>query len=294
MPRNLWLADFVSVPVRDHLAFDVRPDIAGLLELADDHERFAVAWVSKSKARIFGVFAGALEEIDAFESFVAGNTEMGGVKQSKIQRHHGLHVLWHLKRVAAHLSTLQSRRSFGRLVVMGPVEATTAFQEILPHALKTHVAAVIRVDEGATVGEIREHVREIERRIEAETEDRLVADVVAMAGSGARATCGIDTTLEALWVADIRLLVIAEAVQISGTECSNCGHLHRANVSSCRNCGAPTTTLPDFSHQVVWRAVKQGGRVEVVHGAAARRLNEAGEGLAAFLRFSLPIDAVRA
>jgi hypothetical protein len=24
-PRELWLADFVSVPVRDHLAFDVRP-----------------------------------------------------------------------------------------------------------------------------------------------------------------------------------------------------------------------------------------------------------------------------
>jgi peptide subunit release factor 1 (eRF1) len=287
-PRELWQTHFVNVPVQDHLAFDVRPDIAGLLEIVDDYERFAVALVSKSKARIFTVFAGAIEEIDVFESFVPGKTDAGGTKQSKSQRHHELHVLWHLKKVVARVLTLQSRHNFDRLIVMGPVEATAELQELLPDALKTRVAAVVHAEEDATKAEIREHALEVERRIEAESEERLVRDVVTMAGSGARATCGIDPTLEALWVADVRTLVIAEAMQLSGTECSNCGHLHRGNLSSCRSCGAPTTILLDFGHQVAWRAIKQGGRVEVVHGAAARRLNEAGQGLAAFLRFPLP------
>ena len=62
-PHELWLTDCVPVAVRNHLAFEARPDIAGVLELTDDYERFAVALVSKDKARLFTVFAGAMEEI---------------------------------------------------------------------------------------------------------------------------------------------------------------------------------------------------------------------------------------
>jgi peptide chain release factor subunit 1 len=287
-PRDLWLAHFVNVPVRDHLAFDVRPDIAGLLELVDDHERFGVVLVSKDKARVFTVFAGAIEEIDVFNDSVPGRTDAGALKQSKIQRHHEMHVLWHLKKVVAHLSKLQSRRNFDRLIIMGPVEATTELQEILPHVLKTRVAALVHAEEDAGDEDILEKALEIERRIEADADDRLVGEVVEMAGSGARATCGADPTLEALWARDIRTLVIAEAVQLTGTECANCGRLHRGNVSICPRCGASTHILPDFSHHVMGRAVAQGGRVEIVHAAAAERLNTAGEGLAAFLRFPWP------
>jgi peptide subunit release factor 1 (eRF1) len=287
-PRDLWLSCFVNVPVRDHLAFDVWPDIAGLLELFDDYERFAVVLVSKDKARLFTVFAGAIEEIDAFEDWVPGKTDAGALNQSKIQRHHELHVLWHLKKVVAHLSKLQSRRNFDRLIIMGPVEAATEFQQILPHVLKTRVAAVVRAEEDVSNAEILGKALEVERRIEADAEDRLVSQVVETAGSGGRATCGIDPTLEALWAGDIRTLVIAEAVRLTGTECSNCGRLHRGNNSICPSCGAATHILPDFSHQIVGRAVEQRARIEVVHGVAAERLNKAGEGLAAFLRFPWP------
>jgi peptide subunit release factor 1 (eRF1) len=287
-PRDLWLTYFVDAPVRDHLAFDVRPDIAALLELVDDYERFAVTLVSKDKARLFTVFAGAIEETIAFEGFVPGKTDAGGLKQSKIQRHHELHVLWHLKKVVAYLLKLQSRHNFDRLILMGPVEATSELQEILPHVLKTRVAAVLPTEEDVTDAEILEKAIGVERRIEADAEDRLVSQVVEAAGSGGRATCGVDATLEALWAGDIRTLLIAEALQLTGTECSNCRRLHRGNISICPSCGAPTHVLRDFSHQIEGRAVEQSARVEVVHGVAADRLNNAGAGLAAFLRFPWP------
>jgi peptide subunit release factor 1 (eRF1) len=287
-PRGLWLARFVNLPLRNHLAFDGRPDIAELLELVDDYERFAVAHVSKDKARVFTVFAGAIEEIDAFKDFVPGRTDAGALKQSKIQRHHELHVLWHLEKVVAQLSKLYSRRHFDRLIIMGPVEATTELQQILPHVLETRVAAVVRAEEDVTNAEILEKALDIERRIEADAEDRLVGQVVETARSGGRATCGIDPTLEALWVGDVRTLVIAEALRPTGTECSNCGHLQSGHMSICPACGGPTRILPDFSHQIARRAAEQRARVEVVHGVAAERLNVAGEGLAAFLRFPWP------
>ena len=286
-PRDLWLTYSVHPPVPDHLAFDVRPDIAALAELVDDYERFAVALVSKDKARLFTIFAGAIEERIAFEDVVPGKTDAGGLKQSKIQRHHEQHVLWHLKKVVAHLSQLKSRHNFDRLILMGRVEVTSALQEILPHELKTRVAAVIPAEQDVTDAAILEKTIEVARRLEADAEDRLVSQVIEAAGSGGRATCGVDATLAALWVGDIRTLLIAEALQLTGTECSTCGRLHRGNMPTCPNCGAPTRALRDFSHQVAGRAVEQSARVEVVHGVAADRLNNAGEGLAAFLRFPL-------
>jgi peptide subunit release factor 1 (eRF1) len=287
-PRDLWLPRSVNVQLRDHLAFDVRPDIAGLLELVDDYERFVVALVTKDKARVFTVFAGAIAESEAILDFVPGRTRAGGWKQSKIQRHHDLYVLWHLEKVVAHLSKLQSRRHFDRLIIMGSVEATTELQQILPHVLETRVAAVVRAGESVTDAEILERALEVERRIESDAEDRLVAQVVETARSGGRATCGIDPTLDALWAGDIRTLVLAEAVRLGGAECSNCGRLHPGNISICPVCGGPARALPDFSHHIARRAADQRARVEVVHGAAAERLNKAGAGLAAFLRFPWP------
>jgi peptide subunit release factor 1 (eRF1) len=287
-PRNLWQPHFVNVAVREHLAFDERPDIAGLLELIDDYERFAVVLVTKDKARVFTVFAGDIEAIDAFQDVVPGKADVGALRQSKVQRHHELHVLWHLKKVVAHLSKLQSRRNFDRLIILGPVEATTELQQILPHVLMTRVAAVVRVDEDVTDAEILDKALEVERRIEAEAEARLVSQVVEAAGSGGRATCGVDATLEALWAGAVLTLVIADAMPLSGTECSNCGRIHGGSASICANCGAATHILPDFSHQIAERAVEQRARVEVVHGVAAERLHKAGGGLAAFLRYAWP------
>jgi len=40
----------------DHLAFEPQPDVAPLLDVLDEHERYAVAVVDKAKARLFTVF----------------------------------------------------------------------------------------------------------------------------------------------------------------------------------------------------------------------------------------------
>ena len=287
-PRNLWLAYLVPIAVRSHLAFEAKPDIAGLLELVDEHERFVVALVSKDKARLFTAFAGAIEEIDAFKDFVPGKTDAGALKQSHIQRHHELHVLWHLKRVVQYLSTLQRRRNFDRLIIAGPVEVTSELQHMLPHVLRTRLAAVIRAEVDATNAEVLDNVLEVEQRIEAEGEDRLVADVVEMAGSGGRATCGVGPTLDALWIGDVRVLVVADGMMLRGTECSNCRYLQQGSAQSCTKCSAATHAVHDLVHRITGRAVEQSGRVEIVHGRAAQRLSTAGDGLGALLRYPWP------
>ena len=287
-PRELWLTASVPVAVRNHVAFEVRPDLAGVLELTDDYERFAVALVSKDNARLFTVFAGEIEEIDAFRDLVPPGTDGRAARPSHAQRHHDMHGLWHLKKVVERLSTLRRRRNFDRLILAGPVEATTELQRLLPHALNTRVAAVIPADANATDQQILDKALEVERRIEADAEERLVDDVLEIAASGGRATRGVAPTIEALWIGDVRVLLMADSLKLSGSECSNCRYLQMGSARNCTMCGASMSEVHDLGHQLARRTLEQRGRVEIVHGQAAEHLSAAGEGTAAFLRFSWP------
>ena len=182
-PRNLWLAQVVPARVGNHLRFDLRPDVAGLLKLTDEYERFRVALVERDKARFFTVFAGAIEE-----------------EQSDTT------VLWHLDNVVEHLSTLQRRRHVDRLIIAGPKEATSLLQGALPRVLKTRVAAIVRAGIGALPEQILEATLEVERRMAAAEEDPVANEVLETAESAGGAIGRPEGILDALWAAGARTL----------------------------------------------------------------------------------------
>jgi hypothetical protein len=181
-PRNLWLAQVVPARVGNHLTFDVRPDVAGLLKLTDEYERFCVALVGRDKARFFTVFAAAIEEEEK-----------------------DTHAPWPLKNVVEQLSTLQRRGRFDRLIIAGAPEATSLLQATLPRVLKTRVAAIVRAGIDARAEQILEATLDVERRIAAAEEDRLVNEVVETGESDGGAVWGPLETLDAPWVGGTRL-----------------------------------------------------------------------------------------
>jgi peptide chain release factor subunit 1 len=287
-PRGLWQAHPLAVRVPDHLAFDDKPDVAPLLELLDEHERFAVALVDKEKARLFSVFLGEIEEGETLKDLVPGKHDQGGVSQAHYQGHHEMHVHWHLKRVAQHLAELLRRRQFDRLILAGPEEATSELRCLLPRALANRLVSVIPGELFASDAEILEATLEIERRIEREAEEHLLHELLETAGAGGRATCGVVATLDALYMVAVQTLVVADGVRIAGSECSVCGRLVPGSVATCPACGAPMRAVHELFHRAMERAHEQAGRVEIVHGAAAQRLLGAGGGLGALLRYRNP------
>jgi len=284
-PRGLWQAYSLAVRIPDHLAFDDKPDVAPLLELLDEHERYAVALVDKEKARLFSVFLGGIEESESWKDFVPGKHDQGGVSQAHYQGHHEVHVHWHLKRVAQHLAELLRRRQFDRLILAGPEEATSELRRLLPRALANRLVSVIPAELFASDAEVLEATLEVERLAEREVEERLVRELVETAGAGGRATCGVEPTLDALYMAAVQTLVVADGVRVAGSECPVCGRLVPGRVATCPACGASMRAVHELVHRAMERAREQAGRVEVVHGAAARRLLEAGGGLGALLRY---------
>jgi peptide chain release factor subunit 1 len=292
-PRTLWHAEFLAVRVRNHLAFGPSPDVAPLLEIMDEHERYAVIVVDKVTARLFTVFAGEIEEQAGFrdELTVAGH-DQGGLSESRDQRHHDTRVYGHLKRVAQRLVEIHRRRPFDRLIVAGPEEAATEFRRLLPRALAHRVTAVVRGETLASEQALLEKTLEIERRIERETEDRLLALLVDMAGPGGRASLGVGPTLAALWADMVQTLVLSHGRAVSGSACPNCLRLDQGSVGSCPACGHATRPVHDLVHRAMARAVEQSASVEVLHGAAARRLMDLGAGMGALLRYPSPVPQV--
>ncbi|HXG04898.1 MAG TPA: Vms1/Ankzf1 family peptidyl-tRNA hydrolase, partial [Candidatus Binatia bacterium] len=208
-PRGLWQVHRLGVRVRDHLAFEPVPDVAPLLELFDEYERYAVTLVDKEHARLFTVFLGEIEESEAFADFVPGKHDQGGWSQARYQRHHEAHVYWHLKRVVERLAGLARRRHFDRLVLAGPEEATSELRRLLPRPLARRLAAVIRAEMTAGDREILDKTLAIEQRLEREAEERLVEQILDQAGPGGRATLGVEATLEALSADAVQTLVVA-------------------------------------------------------------------------------------
>jgi peptide subunit release factor 1 (eRF1) len=289
-PRVLWKAQFLQVPVQDHMVFERRPDVAPLLDVLDEFERYAVALVDKSRARLFTVFAGEIEPVEVLEDFVPPHHKQGGPSQANMQRHHEAHVFRHLKRVAERLTALQRQRSFDRLVIAGPEEAASELRRVLPRALAARVAAVIGADPHATPQEILEKTLQVERQAERDVEQQLLDEMFEIAGAGGRATVGVARTLDALWLGDVQTLVVSYGAHEPGCECTNCGRLEAGALDKCPMCGSPMQPVHDVFHRAMARSIEQSGAVETLHGEPAERLREAG-GLGAILRYRLPVTS---
>jgi peptide chain release factor subunit 1 len=286
--RELWEAHVLAVGVDDHLAFEARADVAPLLGVLDEHERFAIALVDKERARLFVIFAGEIEEMDVLKDFVPGKHDQGGYSQPNYQRHHDAHVFRHLKRVVEHLAHLLRRRRFDRLIVAGPEEATSELRRLLPRMLALRLAAVVPGEMFATDAEVLDTALEIERRLERETEARLLDELLETAGAGGPATCGVVPTLDALWFDAVQTLVVSADVHVGGIECPNCWRLDPGSSVTCPACDAPTRPVHDLFHRAMGAARERAAGVEVLHGEAAGRLLKQGGGLSAFLRYRPP------
>jgi peptide chain release factor subunit 1 len=283
--RGLWEANFLPEVERDELTFGPVPHLAPLIDIVDDYERYAVAHVDKERARLFTVFMAQIEETRSFEDEVPGKHDQGGPAQMKYQRDHEKHVLWHLKRVVQELSERLERRSFDRLVIAGPEEATRELRTLLPDALASRLVDVIPLEGDAGKTQILEATLEIERRVERQDEDALVTELLEAVGAHGHGSCGVADTVQALQLGAVHTLVLSDGLRVSGSECPNCGWMQEGTVDTCPICGTKMRTDVDIADIAARRTLETAGEVEVVHEDAARRLTERCGGMGAVLRF---------
>ena len=288
-PQGVLKRHELKVTVENHARWSARPYVRPLLDAFHEFRRYGVVLTDKSHARLFTVFldqiaehvdALATEEVKHIKS--PGNDHMRS--QMNVQRKAEIHVKHHLKNVAELLGRVAEEEQFDRLILAGPVAATSELQTLLPPPLRRLVVGTLHISMDAGVNEILEGIHKIQHDTQSVEEEALVGELITAAAKNNQAVTGLDSTLKTVHEGRVWRIVYANGYAPLGGECSRCGYLFADSVPSCLYCQGSVQPVRDVVARAVSRVLNSGGKVERVRDNAARMLAQAG-GVGAFLRF---------
>jgi peptide chain release factor subunit 1 len=284
--HGLWRSFRLPVPTRDRLMIADRPYLRPLLTLIDEFERYMILLVDKQTARLFVVYLGEIEELTELMDELVPHSRAGGWSAEKNQRHHEIHVLWHVKHAVEATEQLWMRERCQWLLVGGTEEALADLRRHLPKALHERLAGEIAVslkdNNDAILARALEVEQAIERRVEAE---RITALFDAALGHGP-GVLGLDDTLEAIVERQVRILVMEEDFRQPGFECPHCQYLVAIEATHCPLCGTRLDPQLDIVERAVERSIDQKATIEVLRGEARQALVAHGH-IGALLRYAI-------
>jgi peptide subunit release factor 1 (eRF1) len=283
--HGLWRSFRLPVPTRDRLMIADRPYLRPLLTLIDEFERYMILLVDKQTARLFVVYLGEIEEYTELMDELVPHSRAGGLSAEKNQRHHEMHVLWHVKHAVEATEQLWMRERCQWLLVGGTEEPLAELRRHLPKALHERLAGEIAVslkdNYDAILARALEVAQAIERRVEAE---RVTALFDAALGHGP-GVLGLDDTLEAIVERRVRILVMEEDFRQLGFECPNCQFLVANATLHCPLCDTRLDPQLDIVERAVERAIDQKATIEVLRGETRHALATHGH-IGALLRYA--------
>ena len=285
--QDFWWQRDLQVAVPTGGRWSQKPWLRPLLELLEDHDTFAVVLIDKQRARVLTVDAGGLEQHAEVLSDVPNKHATTGsdhiMSQTQMQRDHDEHVRAHANRVVDELTNVVDRLNLSRLVIGGPVEATSTFTNQLPKRLQQTIIGTIAVPLDASYERLSNELRKVQQQNEGEDEARMVEAMITAAMKGDRAVLGIGDTLAAIQEQRVYRMIVARDYRLEGKECNACHILVVDGEAKCAFCGGDLQAAPDLINRASHRVIEQAGKVQIVSGAAADKL--AGTGVGAVLRF---------
>jgi peptide subunit release factor 1 (eRF1) len=264
-----------SVPNR--VAIGHSPLVGPLAKLAR-RERWCLALVNRRDARIFRGSPDGLREVQQIHDEVFGQHDQGGWSQSRYQRGIEKEKDDHLKNTGDALMRHFKRQPFERLIVGGPREVVTDFEQKLHHYLGERLAGRIEVDvERTRPDQVLEAARPLIEKLEHQREKE------ALEKLGERGACGIDEVLPPLNERRVELLILDEQFGgVTGVQCLECGWLGLEG-DRCPADGSKLTELEDLTEAMIELSVQQSADLLAVHHERAAL--ESHGGAAALLRF---------
>ncbi|MEK6299332.1 MAG: hypothetical protein AABO41_01300 [Acidobacteriota bacterium] len=282
----LWQRD-LQVGLPTEARWSKKPWLRPLLEVIEDHDRFAVVLIDKHHARILTVDATGVNQVFEVSSDVPSKHSTTGtdhiLSQGQMERDHTNHLKAHAKRVAEELAAITERMKLSRIVIGGPVEATSTFTSELPKRLEQMIIGTISAPVDTNVERLRVELNAIQQKAEHEDETKIVESMITSAMKGDRAVLGISETLTAIQEGRVYRMVVARDFRAEGKECSDCGVLIADGLERCSFCGGKLEPVADLINRASHLVIDQAGKVQMVSGEAADKL--AANGIGAVLRF---------
>lgn len=284
--HGLWRSFRLPVPTRDRLIIADRPYLRPLLTLVDEFERYMVVLVDKQTARLFIVYLGEIEEYTDLMDELVPHSREGGLSAEKNQRHHDMHVLWHVKHAAEVTERLWMLEQCQWLLIGGTDEALAEFRDHLPKALRERLAGQVTVSVNDNHDVILARALEVEQAIERRVEAERVTALFDATFGTKQGVLGLDDTLEAIIEQRVWILVMEEDFRQPGFECPNCQFLVTTLTAHCPLCDTRLEPQLDIVERAVERALDQKATIEVLRGETRQALAAHGH-IGAILRYAI-------
>jgi peptide chain release factor subunit 1 len=276
-PSDLFKALKLPRSVPNRVAIGHSPLVGPLARLAR-RERWCVALVNRRDARILRGSPDGLREVQQIHDDVSGQHDQGGWSQARFQRGIEKEKDDHLRETGEALMRHFKRQPFEKLIVGGPREVVTDFEQKLHHYLRDRLAGRVEVDvERSNPDQVLDAARplidELEHGREREALEKL----------GERGACGLDDVLPPLNERRVELLILDEQFGgVTGVQCPGCGWLGIEG-DACPADGSALVALDDLTEAMIELSVQQSADLLAVHHERSALENHGGA--AALLRF---------
>jgi peptide chain release factor subunit 1 len=278
---DVWLTLQLPDPVTDLVTIGGELCLAPLARLAGRADPVLIATVSRERGRVFRLEAGNLVEIAEATEDVPGRHDQGGLSQARYGRHIDEIVERHWRRVAHLLDTCVRQLPRARVVLVGPEEMRSDFEEILSSEVQRCLIGWTIADAHADEAQLLEAARPVLEAWWAKCDEDVIARWREEAGKNGRAAAGWEETLEAASDGRAELLLVQDGVDGPAYACPRCGRAQVQN-GSCPVDGTTLESRESGLEVAVHQTLVHGGTVHVIR---ERRDLEPVGGVGALLRF---------
>jgi len=289
---NLWRVFGLPRPVPSNLMLENTPHIRPLTLILDEYHRFGVLLLDRNQAELYEVYIGEILKLEqAFElpgaadlSLHPSPIESPGSRDRGMSHRSEEEMQKHFRRVADILLHQFHRRHCEYIILGGQQQILVQFENFLHPTLQERLAGRFSAEPGKMrTSKILEEVGAIERKVETETEKRMVEQLLNSARSRGLAVLGLDDVLSALEMGAVHLLFVEEDWRRPGVLCRNCGFLGLTD-NKCPGCGQEPIHVSDMVEEVIESAIRTGSIIEHVNSQAG--LADHGH-IGAILRFKV-------
>jgi len=244
--------------------------------IIDQHRRVCTLLVDGTRAPIFEVFMGEIEEqTEIFSDVPSEVREAGWYERTerRIERHIKDHLHHHLKRVSDRTFFHFQKKGFDWLILGGNVEVLPQMENTFRSYLRKRLKRTLRTDLNSDSKKVLEKTLELEQEIKKEEDQALIARLKNSLKEEGLGVAGIHETLSSLFEGKVHTLLVEEGFSQEGAHCPKCGFMG-LSAGLCPICGEAMSPVPDIVVEAVAAAIDQN--CEVSHFTPECGLRELG------------------
>jgi peptide subunit release factor 1 (eRF1) len=280
-----WFEAFqLPIPVRNRLEIAADPVIGPLSEVLHQHPRYGIIIVDREHLRLIASHMNVIREDYRLEPDalpIPHDVQAGGYLHKDYQKRKAEEARHFAKDFVEEIGRFDQRVRPDLYVLLGTVENTSHFREVLPKEVTDRLIHVDATPVAHSAPEIMRHLQpsfeEYARRNEAAALN-LLQDRVKQAHF---ATIGLQETLVNLQEGKVERLVVARDLETEGVQCTQCGFYLANGDGACPYCGGPLRNGVDLVESMIRIAANQDVEIDFVAADTMRGL----DGIGALLKF---------